>query len=163
MTEEEILRSVMPFKATLFAHALSILKNQSKAADCLQEVYCRLWEHRQRLDGLDNPKAYCITAVRRQAVDVLRRRRESIEGDPPPDTDSCSPNPHQLLEQRDDLRQLNLLLQSLPPRQREVVEMSGISGLSNTEIEEATGLTGDNVRVLLSRGRKKLRELFEKR
>ncbi len=38
--------------------------------------------------------------------------------------------------------------------------MSAVGGLTNSEIKDATGLTDDNVRVLLSRGRKKLRQLF---
>ncbi|MDE6768460.1 MAG: RNA polymerase subunit sigma-70, partial [Muribaculaceae bacterium] len=41
-----------------------------------------------------------------------------------------------------------------------VVMLSAVSGLSNNEIQEVTGLSDDNVRVLLSRGRKKLKQLF---
>lgn len=54
------------------------------------------------------------------------------------------------------------LLKRLPENQRTVVVMSAVTGLSNSEISQATGLSAENVRVLLSRGRKKLRELFYK-
>jgi len=54
------------------------------------------------------------------------------------------------------------MIDMLPENQRRVVMLSGIAGLSNSEIKKATGLSDDNVRVLLSRGRKKLRELFSR-
>lgn len=164
MKEEEFLSLVMPLQRQMYALCLTILKDEADTADCLQEVSTRLWENRRRLAESENPAGYCILAARRAAIDMLRSRSREVHDDPlvlSGEADA-SPTPAGLATARDDIDKVSNLLRRLPPRQREVVEMSGIAGLSNREIEEATGLSSDNVRVMLSRGRRKLKELFEK-
>ena len=52
-------------------------------------------------------------------------------------------------------------LTTLPPRQREVVVLRDIQGLSAEEVGRMLGLAPGNVRVLLHRGRLRLREALE--
>ena len=42
------------------------------------------------------------------------------------------------------------------------MRLSAFGGLSNDEIAQATGLDNQNVRALLSRGRRKIKEMFIK-
>lgn len=166
MKEADFIFRFMPLKKPMYALAYSLLRSESDAADCLQEAYTRMWEKRDRLKDMENPEGYCMVTVRRIAIDMIRHRGKDeagISGDPPPDIPAPEASPSEISEHRDDLRILSSLLEQLPERQRQVVEMSGVSGLSNRQIEEATGLSSENVRTLLSRGRKKLRELFDKR
>lgn len=69
--------------------------------------------------------------------------------------------PDHMLEAKDSLSRIEALLEKLPANQRRVIVLTSIAGLSQDEITEATGISGGNVRVLLSRGRKKLKELFD--
>lgn len=164
MKEEEFTAFVRPLQRQMYALCLSILRDERDVADCLQEVYTRLWEHRHRLKDMENPAGYCSVAVRRAAIDMIRQRRRDLIHDieDPPDIADTSPTPTDATETLDELHIVSTLLGNLPERQREILELSGISGLSNREIEEVTGLSGENVRVLLSRGRKRLKELFDK-
>ena len=164
MNEKDFKDLVLPLQRQMYAVCFSILRDESVVSDCLQDVMTRLWEHRSRLKKMDNPGGYCMVVAKRAAIDIYRRhtcRITDLDSEPPDITDP-SATPSEQVEARDRLQTLTSLLEQLPPRQREVVEMSGISGLSNSEIEEATGLSGENVRVLLSRGRKRLKELFGK-
>jgi RNA polymerase sigma-70 factor (ECF subfamily) len=52
-------------------------------------------------------------------------------------------------------------LEQLPPRQRVVVALRDVDGLSSDEVCEALNLSPANQRVLLHRARAKLRELLE--
>ena len=65
-------------------------------------------------------------------------------------------------EYRDTRHRIEILIDSLPPGQSRVIRLSSFGGLDNAEIAEATGQTEANVRQLLSRGRRKLRELMNK-
>ncbi|MDR0661351.1 MAG: sigma-70 region 4 domain-containing protein [Prevotellaceae bacterium] len=49
----------------------------------------------------------------------------------------------------------------LPEQQQRVLNLRHACGYTNEEIEEITGLNSVNVRVALSRGRSKIRELFK--
>jgi RNA polymerase sigma-70 factor (ECF subfamily) len=64
------------------------------------------------------------------------------------------------VENADLLKFLRTAVETMPLQQRQVMLLRHWGDYSLTEIEELTGLSAANVRVLLSRGRKKLRELL---
>ena len=130
----------------------------------MQDALIRLWESRSRLAEIEKPEAYCLTAVKRQALDAIRRRGRMQESNVDISNIDLpgSLTPHDEAVARDDLRLACQLIGQLAPRQREVVELSALSGYDNAEIAAATGISDENIRVLLSRGRSRLRELFRK-
>jgi len=162
MNEKQFKGCIMPLHKTLYTYALAILRDESDAADCLQDAFTKLWENRQRLEKVDNVAAYATVTVRHIALSMVSRKRRPVTvfGDDPPDVADTSPSPVAAIEGKDNLQTVAELLRILPDNQRKVVMMSAVTGLSNSEISSATGLSDDNVRVLLSRGRKKIRQLF---
>jgi RNA polymerase sigma-70 factor, ECF subfamily len=58
-------------------------------------------------------------------------------------------------------RHLGQALAELPPRQRTVVELRDVHGLTSDEVCERLGLTPTNQRILLHRGRARLRSQLE--
>lgn len=66
------------------------------------------------------------------------------------------------LEVREGARQVKDIIAHLPEQQQRIINMRDIKGCSYEEIEQVTGLNSINVRVLLSRARKKIREEFNK-
>ena len=52
------------------------------------------------------------------------------------------------------------LIHQLPEQQKQVMQMRDVEDRTYEEIEKVTGLTSINIRVLLSRARKKIREQF---
>lgn len=164
MTEEQFNILTVPLHDKMYACALMLLRESEAAADCVQDAMIRLWESRSRLAEIEKPEAYCITAVKRQALDVIRKRgRMPVQEIEISNIDIPGTyTPHEVVEARDDLQLACTLMNRLAPRQREVVELSALQGLDNAEICKVTGLNDENVRVLLSRGRSRLRELFRK-
>lgn len=165
MTETEFRKTVLVYSQRMFASAYAIIRDPALASDCVQEVCIKMWETSSRLETIENIEAYCLTSVRRKALDVMRQqaRRETVAIEPDRDyPEQGYSDEHRRLDQ-DQLTEVCQMMKSLPPNQQRVIQLSGIAGLSNKEIEDATGLSADNVRVLLSRARRKLRELFLKR
>ena len=64
------------------------------------------------------------------------------------------------MEQQDEVNQLRRLIDRLPDQQRQVLLLRDVNDFSFEEIGEATGLSAVNIRVLLSRARKKIREQY---
>ena len=56
---------------------------------------------------------------------------------------------------------LKAALDNLPPRQREVVLLRDLEGLSGPEVSDVLGLSPGNQRILLHRGRSQLRQELE--
>jgi RNA polymerase sigma-70 factor (ECF subfamily) len=65
--------------------------------------------------------------------------------------------PERELESKEKTRQIESLIEQLPEKQRIVIQMRGCGDCSFEEIEAATGESAANIRVLLSRARKTLK------
>ena len=66
--------------------------------------------------------------------------------------------PESVVLSREILRQLDRAVSALPPRQRQVVTMRDVCGMSTEEVCAAVGISPANQRVLLHRARAVLRE-----
>ncbi len=95
-----------------------------------------------------------MTAVRNACLDRLRRQREElVERLPETATD----------DSRSDVRDaVRKAIAQLPDRQREVIHLREIEGYNCREIGEMLSLDEANVRMILSRGRRQLKEIIEK-
>jgi RNA polymerase sigma-70 factor (ECF subfamily) len=85
-------------------------------------------------------------------------------GEPPANWSSLSAqswwdtSPETVALSREGLRQLDLALSALPPRQRQVVTMRDVCGMDAEEVCAALNISPANQRVLLHRARAVLRE-----
>lgn len=160
MTEQEFRERVMPLRRMMYGIALKLGIPPDDAADAVQETQVKLWRHRAGIPLREGEcRLYCLAAFRNECLTALRRQRPSASLDEVAEVRSENYNE---TEYRDTRRRIEILIDTLPKGQRDVIRMSGFGGLDNEEIAEATGLTENNIRQLLSRGRRKLREMLDK-
>lgn len=163
MNAEKFKQLYLPFHPRLYRIAFALTGNTEDAEDLLQEAYCKLWDKRKELELVRNPEAFCVTMVKNLCLDFLRtpqhnRCKELIENI---DVVSGS-SPESDRIERDEVDRIHGLIDSLPRNQRQVLLLRGLNDFSMEEIEKATGLSAVNIRVLLSRARKTIREQVEK-
>lgn len=159
MNEEEFKATVMPGCRTLYVWASRIV-GAEEASDIVQESLRRLWERRHELAAMENVSSYMMITARNLMNDILRGKQNlvglrsiangEVEDDSVPE-----------MEQTEEKKLLRRMLGMLPDNQRTVVRLSLMAEMSNSQIAEATGLSYEAVRQNLSRGRKKLRELYK--
>ena len=70
------------------------------------------------------------------------------------DISSNQNNPHKVAETRDTVQRIKNIMNTLPTKQREVMQMRDIEGLSYKEIEEQLKIPMNQVKVYLFRARK---------
>lgn len=99
-----------------------------------------------------------MAALRNECISAFRRRKPSVALEEAEQLKT--PEEESSAEYRDTRRRIETLIDSLPGSQGKVIRMSSFGGLDNAEIARATGNTENNVRQLLSRGRRRLRELL---
>ena len=63
---------------------------------------------------------------------------------------------------KDEAEKIKYLINKLPDQQRQVMMMKHWDEYSDEEIEQVTGLSAGNIRVILSRARKTIREQYIK-
>lgn len=139
----------------MFGLAYAILADSDEAADAVQDVMETLWRNRNQLDNVESLAGYCTSAIRHKAIDLLRQRNnanlpieqiQELAQDEPFDTDD-----YELLEK---------IIATLPEQQQAALRLSIFESAPTTEIAEMLDISPDNARQLLSRARKKVRNLF---
>ena len=135
-----------------------MLCDSFEAEDAVQNLYLRLWERKEELKNIVATEPYCRKLLRNICIDSWRVTRthddigeiqaDNIVVDSPPD-----------IERREAGECLEKFLAALPEQQQRVMRMK-MQGCSFEEIAEVTGLSDVNVRVIISRIRKKFKESY---
>ena len=157
MNPEEFKSLLSEMAGLLWQSAAAIMPTQADAQDVVSDAVEKLWRNRERMAGLENPRGFMITVVKRTALDALRHQQVDIDVTP-----ASAAVDEESVEKASDLALVRQLMLHLPDNQRLVLEMSVFMQLDIEEICSRTGLSTTNVRVLLSRGRKRLRKDFAK-
>lgn len=151
----------LPHHQKLYRIAFRLMGNSQDAEDMVQEAYLKLWNKRNELAGIQNSEAYCVTLIKNLCYDDLRSSHLNEDDHPPEEHHlAASTNIIDEIEQKDEANYLRKLIGQLPEQQKKVVLLRDLNECSFEEIEKATGLNAINIRVLLSRARKKIREQF---
>lgn len=158
MTYQEFNALVLPLKNKMYSCALYMLGDSMDAEDVVQDVYEKLWNKRSSLLQLENPEAYVFRSVKNLCCDRLNSQklhREKLE-------DLGRTSHECVVDNRAEHRNLKSILDqeiaSLPEKQRLVVFLRDVQGYEIEEISKMLEMKEANVRVVLSRTRKLLRE-----
>ena len=130
MTEQSFHSDYLTLAESLYRIAYYILESEAEAEDAVQELYLKLWKMRDALDGIQNPKAYAIRLLKNQRIDARERLDKVLEA-----------------------------VKALPERQRKILILRTVDGLSYEETARLAGCDYLTCRVLLSRARAKLKTI----
>ena len=130
----------------LYRYAFSMLKNKADAEDVLHDAIATTLSYR----NLKNPYGFCIRVVQYRSVDLLRKKGSIIE---------LTENFSAANEEEDELCQkLIRLKDALSDRDKMLVEMHDMEGLSIREISKKTGIGESNIKRILIKIHKQMRK-----
>lgn len=156
MTGQEFSTLYLPLGEGLYRVAYGLLASEADAEDALQDLFVKLWDRRDTLDYVHNPRAYCITMLRNLCLDRLRARSRAAEE--PLETEAAAEDSADARTlDREQRARLVRAVEGLPKNQRAVVEMRLLQGLTYEEIAAETSLSPLSLRVLLARARKTIK------
>jgi RNA polymerase sigma-70 factor (ECF subfamily) len=148
------------YLAKVTALAGRTLANRADAEEVAQEVFLRVWQHAGRWRaGQARFSTWLYRVTLNLCHDRLRRRRETTldaAGDPASD----APPPGAELQRNVVAARVEAALAQLPERQREAIVLCHYQELGNIEAAAVLDVTVEALESLLSRGRRRLRELL---
>lgn len=159
MTNAEFISAYMPLREQLYRVAFHLLEADAGAQDAVQDLYVKLWDSRDALDGIKNPLAYSITVLRNICLDRIRRESHTQTGEIPQMSDD-SPDAEEKLEEKERLSKVIAAMDKLSRTQREVLRMRVFEDMSYEEMAERTGMNNLVLRVTLSTARRKLKSII---
>ncbi len=152
-----VLSAVERYQQPLLRYAMRLVGDPDAARDAVQHAFLRLCEcDPQSVQGREGP--WLFRVCRNKAVDRLRSLRRTATADPAewPAGDQRQTDPTVEVERRDLAAVIRRLLAAIPESQREALTL-WCEGCSYREIAEVLETTEGNVRVLMHRALKHIR------
>ena len=118
---------------SVFGLALQRLRDRERAEDATQETFAAVWRSAGSYKPERGPAAPWLYAIARNAVVDRLRSRDDMPVEPP-DMTSDEPGPAERAESSYVSWRVHRALETLPVREREVVELAYWSGLSQSEV-----------------------------
>jgi len=163
MQQKAFLDLIEPLKPRLFGFAWRMLRNREDARDAMQELLMKLWNNRKIVETKGNIKTYAFTVLYHDCIDRLRKRnrfRLVTGADLLEIRDQT--NVDQDVENSDLIRQIRLAMDSLPPKQKVILELRDFQDFDYEEIAKMMNMTVNAVRVTVARSRATLSEKMKK-
>ena len=175
--EEAFVSLVARYHASMLRLANSFVSSRAVAEEVVQDTWMGVLRGIDGFAGRSSFKTWLLRIlVNRARTTGMRERRSVAIGDAAPAVDASrfdasgawSSPPQHWVEDSDDrllaqslAQRIEQGLAQLPARQREVVTMRDVDGLSSREVCEVLDISEANQRVLLHRGRSHLRQALE--
>jgi RNA polymerase sigma-70 factor (ECF subfamily) len=157
------VREVLPLETALMQYLHHNLGRRGDAADLRQEVYVRVCEA-ARQQAPDPVRPFVFTIARNLLIDRMRRE-QVVPIDAVSDLEALNvaidaPGPERAVAARDELRRLQIALDRLSPRCREVVILARIEGLTGRTIAARLGISESAVSQQLDNGMRALADVL---
>ena len=105
---------------------VKLTRSHEAAEEVLQEVFLKIWLHREKLTGVENPKAYIVRIVSNESLDYLRTvtRKNKLAEEIRRSAVAASPSPEQSFSYRETEQRIHEAIEQLPNACRKVYRMS---------------------------------------
>ena len=156
---DRITSAFTSLREQMLSLAGRITGNRDDAADAVQEAFVKLWQQRERYGSASHAQGAGMMTVRTTSIDIARRN--SHRADVP--IDQVIDIADQVTDRDCTLayQQVRAIIDNdLSSKQRQIIDMRGMQGLEFEEIAKRMNMTAVNVRVELSRARKRVREIY---
>lgn len=161
MNQKEFLDMVLPIKDNLYRLARRFLISSDEAEDAVQEVFLKLWKNKEAIKQYRTPQAYAYTMTKNYCLDRLKSKQASNLKLVHTNFENRT-NLEQHIEAKDGVSLLFKLMETLPEQQKNILHLRDVEQLEFSEIAKITNTSQANVRVALSRARKKIKDLLLK-
>jgi RNA polymerase sigma-70 factor, ECF subfamily len=154
----------LKYYSNLYSYACRIMNEESDAEECIQAVFCHLWDIKEKLEIRDSIKSYLYRAVYNNCISLLRKKKILAKYEETGLLDLYftrviqNPQAEMRLIDSETRRVILRTIASLPDRCREVFVKCKIDGLSYSEVAEDMDISVKTVENQMAIAFKKLRE-----
>ena len=156
---EAFARLYQATSSSVYAFALSVLKNSQDAEDALHDCYLNVYHSAAAYRSAGKPMAWILTIARNLCLQTLRERRRRAEV---PEEDW-----ERLLGQtpglsQDDRLTLRACMEALQGQERRILLLHAVAGFKHREIADFLGIPLATVLSKYARASKKMKTILEK-
>ena len=158
MDQLEFKEFVKDNQNKIFRFALRLIPKEDDAKDIVQDVLIKIWERRNELSKIENIDGWMFTVTRNLCIDRIRARKVHLDINTQVQVEDKQDTPHEQTSKNQLLGLMRKLIDEMPEKQKLVIHLRDIEGLSYDEIAESCGIPLAQVKVNLHGARLSLKE-----
>lgn len=183
MSDEELVKKVkngdadafeqiiIKYEKKIFGLIYNMLRNENEIEDVAQEVFIKVYKNLDKFNGDSSLYTWIYKIATNLCLDQIKKRKEVIyideklqldDGEVEIQIPSDEKLQDEIYEQKELKQKLESCIDKLPEKQKAMIVLRDIKGLSYDEIAEILDLKLGTVKSQINRARLKLKELLEK-
>ncbi len=162
--EAAFARLFHAWRDKLYFFTLKFTQSPQQSEDLVQDVFVKLWLHREQLSEISNFSAWIYRVIKNQAISALRKialettlmaelKKEAVAGGQPVEEELF----HKQLQQK-----LMEVIEQLPPRQKQIYTLTRMEGMKQEEVAKLLGISLSTVQNHMTEALRKLKSTLLK-
>ncbi len=154
---EEIVRR---YRQMVYFAAIKMVGNHDDADDVAQKTFISAYKNLKGFQGKSSLKTWLYRITMNYSKNLIRDRRRHVGEEVFENTATYESDVQDRMERQQQRKSIDEAMESLPPRQREVLHLRAQQGLSYAEITEIIGGSVSAAKVNYHYAVKALREIM---
>ena len=124
--------------------AFSFIRSKELAEEIVSDVFIKIWQKRSELEAIGNLKVYLYVSIKNTALTYLLKQHRQVAvsiDELTIELESFSRNPEEQLLSAEVIRQVNEVIQNLPPRCKIIFKFIKEDGLRYKEVAEILNIS----------------------
>jgi RNA polymerase sigma-70 factor (ECF subfamily) len=136
------------FEKPLFEFSVKITKSMQLSSDIVQDVFLKLWEHRDEIQSIENMEAWLHKSAKNKIIDNIRKMAadERLRENVWQNMCNSSLDTQHLADTREYDRLMARAIQSLPEKRRTVYLLRREHGLNYDQISRELSISPHTVK-----------------
>lgn len=147
----------------IYGYSISILKSKEAAEENVQDVFMKVWQHRDNLNIEQSFKAYIFTIARNLAFNFLNKAANEVLLKE--EIFYISQESHDYgdysIREADCKKLRKQAMKQLPPKRKKIFKMSRKKGMTYEEISNELGISIQTVKNQMSKALESMRVFFQ--
>ena len=146
----------------IYRHIYYRTSSAEDARDLTQEVFLKAWQGLPRYKRTKTPfMGWLFTISHNRVIDYYRTKKDHAYLNNEIIVEDSDKSPDNLLEEQFTQQEVRRVILQLPEDQQQVILMSFIEGFGYSEIAAALNKSEGNIRVIVHRALKRMREILK--
>ena len=156
---DRITTAFTNLRVQMLSLAERITGNREDAADAVQDAFVKLWQQHGQFESASHARGAGMMTVRTTSIDMARRNARYTDVPVELAAEAIEETTNE--ERMTAYQQVRRIIDNeLSPKQRTIIDLREMEGLEFDDIAARLDMTPANVRVELSRARKRVREIY---
>lgn len=147
----------------IYGYSISLLKSKELAEENVQDVFLKIWMHRENLNLEQSFKSYLFTIARNQAFNLLNKAANNVllKEEVFYTSEKSHDEGDYSIREADCKKLKKQAIKQLPPKRKRIFKMSRKEGKTYEEISQELGISVNTVKSQMSKALESMRVFFQ--